>query len=272
MVAISVRHSRRLRVLCLHGMYQNGGVFASKTAHLRRGQDHLVEFIYIDGPFTVVPKIISQRQPPSKKAAEEETKSSQQRQVRCTKRHEEFRSWWRPASGSLHVSDTQLDDDREVLMDFLHGKLRELGDIDGVMGFSQGASLATWMCTEQARRELRWSPQLAILIGSYLGPDQYGVSSGILPDVASLHMFGSNDHVISAIRSQKVVDTFTEAQRNENQVMTSVHIQGHVIPKSEEVLSLFHHFLREQQERASTMTPFASALGETAELEQRLMF
>jgi predicted esterase len=209
--SIVQRPTRRLRVLCLHGMYQNGAVFAAKTAHLRRGQDTQAEFIYVDGPFTVVPKIISQRKAPPVNGTGGTSQPTQQR-VRCAKRHEEFRSWWRPASGSLHVSDTQLDDDREVLVDFLHTKLRELGDVDGVMGFSQGASLASWMCTQQARQELRWSPQLAILIGSYLGPDQYNMASGILPDVASLHMFGSNDHVISAARSQKVVEMFQQVQ------------------------------------------------------------
>jgi hypothetical protein len=43
-----------------------------------------------------------------------------------------------------------------------------------------------------------------------------------------------------------------------------------VIPKSDDVLSLFHSFLRQQQQRVATSTtPFASALQETALLEHR---
>lgn len=240
------RHVRRLRVLCLHGMYQNATVFASKTAHLRKGHDELAEFIYVDGPFTVVPKILTQRPPKASGQTNEHAKS--QRRVRCSKKHEEFRSWWRPASGSLHVSDTQLDDDRAVLLEFLQTKLVELGEIDGVMGFSQGATLASWMCSRQARDELRWSPRLAILIGSYLGPDQYAMTSGIVPHVATLHMFGSNDHVISADRSQRVVNRFEEDKQSSNQVIRSIHNQGHVIPKSDDVRSIFRGFLQQHHQ------------------------
>ncbi|TMW69266.1 hypothetical protein Poli38472_001422 [Pythium oligandrum] len=248
--ALARRNARKLRVLCLHGMYQNGDVFATKTEHLRRGHDDLVDFIYVDAPFTVVPRILTQRQPrqPKKEQSPQPTGDHPEKQhrVRCTKKHDEFRAWWRPPSGSHHVSNTQLDDDRKVLMAFLHETLAEVGDVDGVMGFSQGATLASWMCSAQARVELQWSPRLAILIGSYLGPTQYDLTSGILDDVTSLHMFGSNDHVISAAKSQKVVDLFKSGQVHDQQVLTSIHNQGHVIPKSDEVLSLFQTFLHQQ--------------------------
>ncbi|GLE02113.1 hypothetical protein PINS_up010951 [Pythium insidiosum] len=241
---------RKLRVLCLHGMYQNGAVFASKTQHLRRSPlDDVVEFIYLDGPVTLVPKILSQQQKPRRADA-----TGARQRVRCEKKLEEFRAWWRPPSGSQLVSETQLDDDREVLVAFLQHQLATLGQLDGVMGFSQGASLASWMCTDQGRDELQWSPRLAILFGSYLGPPQYCLKSGVVDDVASLHVFGSNDHVISAAKSQTVADIFKASQQHEDQVLTSIHHQGHVVPKSDDVLSLFHDFLCQQQ-RALPVAP-----------------
>lgn len=60
--------------------------------------------------------------------------------------------------------------------------------------------------------ELRWSPKIAVLIGSYVGPHEYNMQSGILSEISSLHMFGSNDHVISASKSQQVVDIFRASE------------------------------------------------------------
>uniref|UniRef100_K3WSL5 Serine hydrolase domain-containing protein n=1 Tax=Globisporangium ultimum (strain ATCC 200006 / CBS 805.95 / DAOM BR144) TaxID=431595 RepID=K3WSL5_GLOUD len=242
----------KLRLLCLHGMYQNADTFAAKTKHLRavtvagtnaapHESDEMVEYIYLNGPFTVTPRILAKQnqQPPSSQGG----KSSGSRQrPRCAKTENLFRAWWRP-SGPHQAEPVQLDEDREVLLSFLREQLEELGDIDGVLGFSQGASLAAWLCSAQARLELRWSPKLAVLIGSYVGPQQYALNSGILPSINSLHMFGANDHVISAAKSQAVVDVFTEAQTPGTQVLTSIHGQGHVAPKCDAALAQFHSFV-----------------------------
>ena len=64
----------------------------------------------------------------------------------------------------------------------------------------------------QARAELRWSPKVAVLIGSYVSSPQFSLDSGIFPDISSLHIFGSNDYVIPTAKSQQVVDTFKQQQ------------------------------------------------------------
>lgn len=50
-----------------------------------------------------------------------------------------------------------------------------------------------------------------MLIGSYQGPPQYTLEAGVLGGIPSLHLFGSNDHVIPASKSQHVADIFQEA-------------------------------------------------------------
>lgn len=62
----------------------------------------------------------------------------------------------------------------------------------------------------QAKYELEWSPKAAVLIGSYLGPPQYSLQPGMLAGIPSLHLFGANDHVIPAAKSQFVADVFKE--------------------------------------------------------------
>ncbi|KAG6613859.1 ovarian cancer-associated gene 2 protein [Phytophthora cinnamomi] len=235
---------RKLRLLCLHGMYQDAATFSAKTKSLR-GADASVDFVFLNGPFTVVPPILARQ---SKRASASCAASSKPKRVRCAKKTTEFRAWWRPLG--IHQEDPgSLDGDRGVLLAFLRAKLDEVGDVDGVVGFSQGASLAAWMCSREAREELQWSPKLAVLVGSYLGSPQYSLDSGVLPGIASLHVFGSNDYVIPAAKSQQVVDIFKQEETIENRVLTSVHSQGHVIPKCDDSRELFESFLTLQQLR-----------------------
>ncbi|TDH74084.1 uncharacterized protein CCR75_008578 [Bremia lactucae] len=191
--------SRTLRLLCLHGMYQDASTFAGKIMPLRCDNMN-VEFVCIDGPFTVVPPIVKR------------TKGERTRVVSSkTGIKNEFRAWWRQQGphqndrcGSMY--------ERNVLISFLREKLAEAGNLDGVLGFSQGASLAAWMCSEQARAELNWSPKLAVLIGSYLSSPLYSLDTGILPNMVSLHLFGANDYVIAASKSQQVMNIFKDQE------------------------------------------------------------
>lgn len=147
---------RKLRLLCLHGMYQNADTFAAKTKHLRASkspqqQQEMVEYIYLNGPFTVTPRILAKQNQHSTapQHSKKHRDNSPTRSPRCAKQSEDlFRAWWRP-SGPHQAEPTQLDEDRDVLLAFLRSQLAELGEVDGVLGFSQGASLASWLCSAQ---------------------------------------------------------------------------------------------------------------------------
>ncbi|RLN97513.1 hypothetical protein BBJ28_00015133 [Nothophytophthora sp. Chile5] len=282
-------------------MYQDAATFSAKTTHLRGpASAEFVDYIYVDGPFTIVPPILARKAKRPSASSASTTASSKPKRVRCAKKTTEFRAWWRPLG--IHQTDaSHLDDDRDELLTFLREKLDELGEIDGVMGFSQGASLAAWMCSEQVRAvyDCQLGPKLAVLIGSYLGSPQYSLESGILPDIASLHLFGSNDHVIPATKSQQVVDFFQDAQvggcvldplsrrvyailepvaytrtcflsqTREDQVLTSTHNQGHVIPKCDASRERFQSFLAQQQlELFADPSASSSASSETDERER----
>ena len=134
---------RKLRLLCLHGMYQDAVTFMDKTKHLH-GINSNVELIFLDGPFITVPPILArQNKRPS-------TAFSKMKHIHSSKKKMEFRAWWRLPS--IHQENSRnLERDRDMLINFLREKLDEIGDVDGVVGFSQGASLAAWMCSEQVR-------------------------------------------------------------------------------------------------------------------------
>jgi predicted esterase len=141
---------KKLRVLCLHGMYQNGKTFANKIQHLFSLSSDQMEFLFFDGPFALLPKVLVKNQ---------KIRQSKGRMLRIQeKKEEEFRAWWRPPSPPPHLSTTttehetltQLTEDREVLLEYLNQKISSFdGEIDGVFGFSQGASLASWLCSTE---------------------------------------------------------------------------------------------------------------------------
>ncbi|KAL7684045.1 putative serine hydrolase FSH, alpha/Beta hydrolase [Plasmopara halstedii] len=253
--------SRKLRLLCLHGMYQDAITFASKTNLLRHANAG-VNFVYLDGPFTIVPPIlVCQRKRSS-------ASFGKLKVGHCAKKKAEFRAWWRPLSA--HEDDfSQLDSDRSVLISYLRQKLDEIGTVDGVIGFSQGASLAAWMCSKQARAELQWSPKVVVLIGSYLSYPPFSLDSGIISGMASLHMFGSNDYVIPAAKSQQVMNIFKKHETTNYPVLTSVHTQGHVIPKCDKSIKLFESFISDQQQKLHGCSSISSSRSlETCEREE----
>ncbi|CAI5736487.1 unnamed protein product [Hyaloperonospora brassicae] len=249
---------RKLRLLCLHGMYQDASTFAVKMNPLRGVRATAnVDFVFLDGPFAVVPPILTRPgRRLSKRPSELFAASSQRAHVRRkeqtktteTKKMEtEYRAWRRPLGSNEEVDPSRLARDWDVLVGFLREQIDEIGDVDGVLGFSQGASLAAWMCSERARAELQWSPKVAVLIGSYVGSPPLSLDSGVISDISSLHIFGSNDGVVPPAKSQQVVDIFKQHTTLGNRVRTSMHAQGHVIPKCDVSKQLFESFLTRQQ-------------------------
>lgn len=82
-------------------------------------------------------------------------------------------------------------------------------------------------------------------------------------------MFGANDHVISAAKSQAVVDVFKQSQDPASYVNTLIHSQGHVIPKCDAALAQYHSFLTQNLPGISvssvaSSSPSSSSVGSTS--------
>ncbi|KYQ99757.1 DUF341 family protein [Tieghemostelium lacteum] len=106
----SLETKKKLRILCLHGYKQNGTIFKSKTAVLRKSMKDIAEFIYIDAPHIV------------------DEKNGTSSWWRASKDGKEYRGW-------------------EVTLDYLREVFITQGPIDGVLGFSQGAVLCSLLCS-----------------------------------------------------------------------------------------------------------------------------
>ncbi|KAG0031947.1 hypothetical protein BGZ81_000213 [Podila clonocystis] len=114
-----------LRILCLHGYTQNALSFTKKTAVFRKCLKDIADLVYITAPHIVpIPTLttIEERQDDSLENLEPEAVPY---------------GWWTssPEKPTYKGFDESLIQLREVL--------EKQGPFDGVMGFSQGASMAS---------------------------------------------------------------------------------------------------------------------------------
>ncbi|KAF9391024.1 hypothetical protein BGX21_011334 [Mortierella sp. AD011] len=114
-----------LRILCLHGYTQNALSFTKKTSAFRKSLKGIADLVYITAPH-VVPI-------PTLGTPEEREKDELENQ----EPEEVPYGWWTSSPEKPHLKgfDESLSGIREVL--------EKQGPFDGVMGFSQGASMAS---------------------------------------------------------------------------------------------------------------------------------
>ncbi|OQR84455.1 hypothetical protein ACHHYP_13368 [Achlya hypogyna] len=203
-----------VRLLCLHGMYQRSCTFRAKTAHLGgRG----LELAFLDGPVNLVPKVVA---------------ASSKHVVDTAG----FKAWWDPA-----VPLTM--EDRDAVLAYVGDALSHDGPFDGVLGFSQGAVVASWLCSNYATEALGWTPAMAVFLGGYVDPHDVATvfSRGLTPGVSSFHAYGVNDRVVPAVKSAQLAQLFEAG--NTGSVTRHVHQLGHIVPKSPDLLAALDAFL-----------------------------
>ncbi|OQS05225.1 hypothetical protein THRCLA_20687 [Thraustotheca clavata] len=203
-------------------MYQRSCIFRSKTAHLALPD---LELVFLDGPMNLVPKIVA----------------TSSKQVDTTA----FKAWWDPTK-------PLTEDAQHKLLQYIGDALHANGPFDGVLGFSQGAVLASWLCSNYSRHELDWSPSLAVLVGGYTDPRDANTvfKHGITDGIHSFHAFGVNDRVVPAAKSESLAQLFESA--TPSLVTRHVHEQGHIVPKSPAIINALQEFIDEHDEYHAT--------------------
>eukprot|EP01133_Synstelium_polycarpum_P015525 gene15525-18440_t len=224
---------RRLRILCLHGYKQNGTIFKSKTAVLRKAVSDIAEFVYVDAPHII-----------------DEGKGTA--------------SWWR-ASG-----DGKEYRGWEATLDYLRNIFIKKGPFDGVLGFSQGAVLSSLLCsisslnTSDAGTAVDGNDyhdiafQFGLLFSGFqsratihqsLYPSCNHENNGSCSDESthnsyplnkivtpSLHVWGKADELVAASNCESLSLQFS-------QPLCYVHEQGHLMPTSKKDIEHYRQFL-----------------------------
>ncbi|KAL4519970.1 hypothetical protein Ndes2437B_g04392 [Nannochloris sp. 'desiccata'] len=261
----SLLPSTRIRILCLHGFRQTARNFQGRTSALRRRLKHVAEFVFIDAPHTV-PDIYGsmnrsqQRQEKKTREIENEESSapffiesngtSTSPSIRPTTSNQDQWEQKRLRRGWL-VSPEQYntphflprgdDLDHEQYhhqtaglkesLDILDNVLDTQGPWDGILGFSQGASIAALLaareCHERPTKEERRF-KFVICCSGYPSPlrNKEQEKTVLMP---SLHVYGATkqDKQISEPESKSLWEQFDAAKR-----VLLRHNAGHVIPST----------------------------------------
>lgn len=186
-----------MRVLCLHGYSQTASEFAS---HLRRvtALSPSVEFTFLDGPHEV-PSLMK----PGKTG----------------------RAWWLPRRNS----DKQWEfDGVDAALEAVRSAAGP--DVQAVLGFSQGAALASLIAALHAE-DAAASPvpglRLVACVGGFpftaASPDYSHLFRAPL-QLPSLHVTGANDEVVSPAKSSSLASLFEQPQRCQHAGGHAAHV------------------------------------------------
>jgi predicted esterase len=190
------------RVLCLHGYQQNALHFKGRLSALGKKMKKLnIELCFIDAPIELL---------------NDESKI--------------MRAWW------TRDEETKKYHGAYESLEYLENFCNQNGPFEGILGFSQGASMASlFLSAFQKTTTFKY----AILIGGFIPRDPEIASryyNETLLDVDSLHLFGEQDEIITADESRKLAKIFDESRS-----VQVLHPGGHYIPLTSEFIH--SHFL-----------------------------
>lgn len=212
---MGAERGKPLRILGLHGYAQNGEFFRARTGALRKAIK--AEFHFIDAPYAARASFIT-----------DATDGANGRGPAL--------GWWdfegasRPAASSRYVG---LD---ETLSSLRH-TIETEGPFDGILGFSQGATVAAMLCL------LSPAPppvSFVVLVAAFLPRDlevQRHFSSGACDGIPTLHIMGEDDQLVPMESSAAVASCFAGAT-------TATHPGGHAVPASAPIRSALKSFVQ----------------------------
>eukprot|EP00897_Mesotaenium_endlicherianum_P001796 jgi/Mesen1/1644/ME000135S00631 len=124
---------------------------------------------------------------------------------------EEFRAWFLVrAAGAREREEAWLRS-----LEHVQAFIQQQGPFAGVLGFSQGATLAALLCTNSMAAGMQLHPRAALLCAGQVStshPDSEALASGIVDGVQSLHVIGRGDQVTPPGRSRELLQVFERAR------------------------------------------------------------
>eukprot|EP00850_Spirogloea_muscicola_P019029 SM000182S03919 [mRNA] locus=s182:57282:60712:+ [translate_table: standard] len=215
---------RRLRILCLHGFRQSAASFRGRTAALAKRLRGVAELVYVNAPHAVQP------------ATSGTAAGAKLRYTWLTGTHD----------GSEAAAQTNS---WATSMAALQRELTDRGPYDGLLGFSQGAAVATLMAAAVHSSQPRDETEVplfrfVILCSGYLPPPLLAPASALTAGrvrCPSLHIFGASggDKHVAAAESLALVEYFASESRT-----VVAHDCGHIIPAGKDFVDQYADFLR----------------------------
>ena len=223
----------QLKILCLHGFRQTAGSLLGRTIGLRRRVTMEIDWLFVDAPHMLAPPPSNSAPPPSSSAPPPSSSAPPPEAA--------ARRCWKLEC---------VDENQQGLTESLsriQAFVDQHGPFDGVMGFSEGAAMASILCRMQKEGRLRFGFRFCILASGYVPRIGHPSSSPI--DLPSLHIFGGRgeanqeaDDQVPASESEKLLESFTDSIRRR----VFRHGSGHLIPCTKQVVACFQSFLEDQ--------------------------
>ncbi|CAD7700868.1 unnamed protein product [Ostreobium quekettii] len=202
---------RKLRFLCLHGYLQNSEMFRGKMGSWRKGLKSRVEFVFIDAPHVAFD-------------ADNGTAAE------CGGRPG-GKSWWlwTDTASTARPSKSAHYTGWEPSAVAIQLGLQEHWPVDGLLGFSQGATaialFLAWVKTRGIELQL---PPCAILVGGFLPRDPHFAKlvQDAKPAISALFMSGLKDTLVEPFRSEQLMSSFDPSA----QLQIYHHDGAHMMP------------------------------------------
>ncbi|KAK6737877.1 hypothetical protein RB195_020153 [Necator americanus] len=204
--------TKKLRILCLHGYRQNDVLFREKTGSLRKQFKKYADFEFICAP--LVPNVDSEDRG-------------------------DVRGWWfsrednQFSSRDICSIATGFEQSVSIVRDYVHSN----GPFDGILGFSQGASMTHLLLAMEQLGEISLGFRFAIFFSSFLSLSSVHNSyTSLRLNIPSLHIYGTGDQVVAYTNSEKLKAMFCDC-------VSIVHDGGHFIPTMSKHKDVFIKFL-----------------------------
>ncbi|KAL6846951.1 hypothetical protein ACP4OV_022804 [Aristida adscensionis] len=232
---------KRLRILCLHGFRQNASNFKGRTSALAKKLKHIAELVFIDAPhelpFVYQPIQGNCSGTPSPPCATAKRKFAWLLAPNTSCNSEQD---WKAAEVPFDpLQYQQQTEGFEESYAYLETAISEMGNFNGILGFSQGAAMAALFCRQQQKTSGSAKFRFGVFCSGYPAPvGDFGTEPIKLP---SLHCFGNgegHDRQIANRASIKLAGLF------EQDVCSVVeHDMGHIIPTRPPYIDQIKDFL-----------------------------
>jgi predicted esterase len=185
---------RKPRVLCLHGWRTSGDIMKTQMAAFRSHID--MDYVYLDAPFRAT--------------------GEPDAGIATFYPNREYFEWY--------LKDETAAEGKRKSLEYILSVLVKQGPFDGIIGFSQGAGMATRVvhCLNSTSISLKTPLKFVILIG---GVPPTELQAEQIPDIMlpSLHIMGTADHLLP--HSKQLEQMYDVSNRQ-----CLFHPEGHNIP------------------------------------------
>ncbi|KAH7732275.1 Protein C25G4.2 [Aphelenchoides avenae] len=205
-----------IRVLCLHGYRQNGTMFREKTGAFRKAFKNRVEFVFASAPH--IPSIVANG--PGDDAS---TKSD------SVEEKDAPRAWWfSKPEGTFSSRDvTEIADGFEESVACVDQFIKDNGPFDGILGFSQGASMVHLLLALGQKAEFPHRFKFAVLFAPFasLSSVHKSLIDRSIVNVPAFIVCGESDEIVACSRSEDLSRTFDSPT-----AIVVSHPGGHCVP------------------------------------------